>query len=726
MSTAPKLEDANTANTVRYFDQLHRTAIMELELRNVKGTLPPKAPVALSSKYRPWWWQSPCQKLISVFLSRYSNESDVVQGSVDDRMVVDLAFATYYATRWKLTVATLIHDGLESISTFQNIFNMPTGILIEWVMREQRHITLYDGEVKRHEALNDGERPPRVSADLLRWRCPHCDKEEPEPKLYARDWDPELDALFKFKTVRRGGMNKTTALPFAEQENWTFHIPEPGSKGHTSCPHTDLTPCLDGHLNKWVDNFRLDEERDLLGQPSSRPDTVAENIDALVLDGLPAIYYSPALYPKDGVDGVATPGYLKAGPGFSRPFPGALTRFADRNAPPGTKFTRIQAADPTSPDPCLLMFAPHNLPIANIVKAEPADREAMADGCSQGCAGVAIIRYRSSDDPVIYLCPFTFCTYNSTDLGAVHHHMDNGCSRKPEYWRRPQSAKEQNLPPLSSKGCGHTLCTMCLAVSILIAPPLAICPVCYTVAKTIRMAKPGIIHPVPDVPELWRSTSFHDHLEDRFRQVRHAKLITVGSWMDKMYLVDEVDRPPLENATRQRNAKSAADASIRDDADESKARIKSLEEQLAASDALLRKTDHDLHVAKVEASVHERNCEKLREDILQLRYQAAPQLALPNPSLQAVASLLDALRTGVQPAGVQPLATPLLTTPAISSSTPQSTATLPNFFPVTPKGPTCPTPGRTETSPTEGAPSTDSGKKDPTTGKEGDSNNKEN
>ena len=695
-STAPKLRDHDTVSTVRYFDQLHKTALTELELKNVNGTLPPKVPVALSSNHNPWWFQHPCPRLLAVFFSRYRNESDIKQGAVDSRMVVDLAFATYHATRWKLKVANLIRDGLEAISSFESIFDLPTSILIEWIMREQRHITLFDGDMKRHEARNDGDRPPRVSRNLLRKHCIHCAGHDTEPSPHARAWDPRLDASFKFKTVRDpGGKELTLALPFSEQDNWSFHIPEPGSKGDNDCEHTSLTNCLDKYVNNWVDDYRPDEEGDQSEQPDPKPDTVAEDTDAIVLDGRPAAYYSPAAFAKEGEDGVATPGYLKAGPGFARNFPRALAGFASRYATPGSQFLRSEKADLPPPDPCLLMFPPSNLPIANVVKAEAEDLEALKLGCSQGCGAPGIIRFRASNDPVAYSCPFPGCAFSNGQMTTVHRHMDDDCNKKPAFWRRPREAKVHHLPPLPSKGCGHTLCTFCLSVSIFLAPPMAICPVCYTVAGTIRMKHPGIVRPTPDVPELWRSRSFHDHLEDRLRFVRRMEPSTIWSWSDDVYTVDEVDRPPLQSSSRQRDAKATANASMRDDADENAQTIRDLRAQLTATTAQLSKATDDLIAAKAEATVHERQSERFRAEVTQLQCQLhvsqaqTPQQQAPPNTLQGP-SLLSLLSASFP---TLPALTAQVTPRPNTPNTQFNAAAL--RYPSTPPGETCPTPSPT-------------------------------
>lgn len=114
------------------------------------------------------------------------------------------------------------------------------------------------------------------------------------------------------------------------------------------------------------------------------------------------------------------------------------------------------------------------------------------------------------------MCPIDFCDFRHTEQLDVLKHMDNDCQKKSPNWRRPQTAVKHNLPPLPTTGCGHAVCLDCANISILTAPPVALCITCGRVASVIKMRDPNDVEKIkPAVPELWTATSLKDHLKQR-------------------------------------------------------------------------------------------------------------------------------------------------------------------------------------------------------------------
>ena len=148
-TTAPKLND-DIIVAARYCTDMMEAIVLDLELKNAAGTLPPKVTVPLTSIPSSWWRSPPTPRVVTVFLSRYTDCRGFAQAKTDDRMALDYAFAPFYAAQWRVKVANDIYNGAQTAAAYEKVFNLPFSALVEWILREQRHLALYDAEVRKH------------------------------------------------------------------------------------------------------------------------------------------------------------------------------------------------------------------------------------------------------------------------------------------------------------------------------------------------------------------------------------------------------------------------------------------------------------------------------------------------------------------------------------------------------------------------------------------------
>ena len=148
-TTAPKLND-DIIVAARYCTDMLEAIVLDLELKNAAGTLPPKVTVPLTSIPSTWWRSPPTPRVLTVFLSRYTDCRGFAQAKTDDRMALDYAFAPYFAAQWRAKVANDIYNGAQTAAAYDKVFDLPVSALVEWILREQRHLALYDAEVKKH------------------------------------------------------------------------------------------------------------------------------------------------------------------------------------------------------------------------------------------------------------------------------------------------------------------------------------------------------------------------------------------------------------------------------------------------------------------------------------------------------------------------------------------------------------------------------------------------
>ena len=520
---------------------------------------------------------------------------------------------------WRLHKINQLRERVTLTDNDLRKVNMSLKALVTWIALEIRHNLMLMAENERLDLFNKYGRGSTfwVTKELT-------DKDhafglmcqELEDRMSSEDiedsfkvkthllWNPKNDAMFRFKFA------DVFAVLLTKQPFWCEYSPKSGRQGRGEPPKADNLKAYLDALPQVERGFDFWEDAHSAQNPKLEPPFSDENeYKAMVYEGAPRLLYDTqeTLGNRDDKN-QGTRRIVARGAGTGLPLPTSLTSQGDTR--PGVRLHDTQNRNlfmfpGNVRDTTLLLSRPHSLPIAEMVLATKDDIKAMNKGCVQGCPNNrADFRFRpSTDREPTHTCPF--CKKEQGERQEIHNHLEV-CEDRPKGWMRTKEQKARCLPLTPVKGCGHSFCSSCANVSILTAPPYAVCMACGVVAREIRVRKGAEVGKLTrsegdaDPPiEVYQSQNPLDHHARRFYQMKGyaPKVVTDQNWMPAF---------PLEDSG---NASSSQD--------QQGPEIKKLKDELAKLKQILRSTQNDLHGSNM-----------LRDDATQDRDELKDKLGL--------------------------------------------------------------------------------------------------
>lgn len=289
------------------------------------------------------WHCVPPPSLMSVVANRYDGDPcDYDSGSERDiskiqtavRMRTDPLFALWFNINWRLRTLLAVKAKLVDLSSVKDLLNFPVEAMTAIICREMRHTALLCSEAGRFITYNFCGKVLVNTLDLINTDLGVPPMVTIDGKRGYR-WSPE-HAMFLYTSDEKGTMN---LLPVEDQPLHLAYAPKPGGKGKGEPPSKErLTVAL--HLKPAVAGLDMNFWT-IGGSPlAPRPSPItnsrgchSRDYDAMIQEGLPSLFYNPAV--EDNIQMVSHPAgaILRKGPGY----PGELTDSfrASLNGTPG-------------------------------------------------------------------------------------------------------------------------------------------------------------------------------------------------------------------------------------------------------------------------------------------------------------------------------------------------------------------------------------------------------
>ena len=527
-----------------------------------------------------WWDTGATADMLTLAAIRYNTppnttgNGDELETSklANETIIFDPFFAPMWAINWRLRVISQLKRAGRVDTLEMEKLNMPLDAFVAWIALEMRHNLQLAAEAERMHVYNikDETEPLFVTTNLINIQK-YAEENNQDPEVAHRKgylpWNPERDAMFRVKR------HENYYITLTRQPWWCEYAATPGGAGSGSPPRKEaLKPFLDAlpqvrrGYNDWDEHWFLTQAN------LTPPDSTDDEQQAMIKSTIPHVLYSTqASLEKPNNPAPTIRKIRAAGAGTGLKLPPSLTEdfethMAEERANPSTK------GSPGKPsETALLITRPQSFPVAELTEANREDREAMQLGCAQGCGNEAHFRYRTdiTKEPQ-HKCPF--CKKTGTRL-EIHKHLEE-CDETPKDWARTEKQRRDHLPLTTADECGHCFCSGCVNLSLLSAPPAAICMACGATAREIRTTEDAAIGvlTMASYPEIYQSTNPIAHYTQRFFQFKGypPNKVRTDNWTNTYVRADvasqikgdpdqtAIDTKKLETALseQQREAKS--------------------------------------------------------------------------------------------------------------------------------------------------------------------------
>ena len=502
-----------------------------------------------------WWDTGATADMLAIAALRYNTPPNIAGGGpANETMTFDPFFAPMWAINWRLSVISRLKNAAPVDGLEMEKLNMPLGAFVAWIALEMRHNLQLAAEAERMHAYNKGKgtEPLLVSTNLINIQKYAEDNNQDPDEVRRRGrltWNPERDAMFRMERY------DNYCVTLTRQPWWCEYAAKPGGAGKGPPPNMEaLKPFLNAlpQVERGFDNW--DEQWYLTQANHGPPDSTQDEHQAMVTSTIPHVLYSTQACLEEWDNPTSTIRKIRAaGAGTGLKLPPSLAEDFE-SLTPKERANQTAKGNPGKPsETALLITRPQSIPTAELTESTQEDLEAMQLGCVQGCGNKAHFRFRSdvTKEPE-HKCPF--CQKTGARL-EIHEHLEE-CKEMPEGWARTEKQRRHYLPLTEADECGHSFCSGCVNLSLLSAPPAAICMACGEKAKEIRTSKDAAIGKLTmaSYPEIYQSTDPVAHYTQRFFQFKgySPNAVSAGNWTETYVMPEvtaQVKRDPEKDAT---------------------------------------------------------------------------------------------------------------------------------------------------------------------------------